>query len=177
MVSRFEPINALAELSFRSVWIVFRREESGVAERNDVQEIKIDAAMQPVGATEEPSSGGEQQRADVPAAGGAERRQHQRHAIDAWAEVMVKDATVLFRGRVLDISVGGCFIATQARLRMKPGTPVEMVFRLASQTLRCDASCRVVRPTGAGFLFGEMDAQTRKTIDSLIADLETAQAA
>ncbi len=58
-----------------------------------------------------------------------ERRQHTRYAVDAWAEVLVKDGTMLFRGRVLDVSLGGCYIETEARLRLAPGTLVEMVFR------------------------------------------------
>lgn len=147
-----------------------------MAESSKVQEVEVEAAMPQVEAAEGASKGEEQQTV-APVVDIAEKRQHPRHAIDAWAEVMVKDATILFRGRVLDISVGGCFVGTQARLRLKPGTPVEMVFRIASRTLRCEASCRVVRPTGAGFLFEEMDAQTRQTINSLIEELEAEQAA
>ena len=36
-----------------------------------------------------------------------ERRRHERYAVDGDAEVMVADGTLLFRGRVLDISVAG----------------------------------------------------------------------
>ena len=54
-----------------------------------------------------------------------ERRQHPRFAVDGWAEVVVADGSLLFRGRVLDVSLAGCYIETEARLRLAPGTLVE----------------------------------------------------
>lgn len=106
-----------------------------------------------------------------------ERRRHPRYAIDAWAEVLVLDGSLLFRGRVLDISSAGCFIQTEARLRMRQRTPVEMVFRLKKAALRLQATSRMVRPgIGAGFLFSEMNERTRLELDALIAELNSQQA-
>jgi c-di-GMP-binding flagellar brake protein YcgR len=101
-----------------------------------------------------------------------ERRQHPRYAVDAWAEVMVKDGTMLFRGRVLDVSVGGCYIETEAKLKLAPGTPVEMVFRLNDDVFRCDAMSRMVRTRGAGFLFANQDAKMRRELERLIQELD-----
>jgi PilZ domain len=103
-----------------------------------------------------------------------ERRQHTRYAVDAWAEVMVKDGRMLFRGRVLDVSVGGCYIETEARLRLAPGTPVEMVFRVNDAVFRCDATSRMVRTKGAGFLFELLDGRTKAELEALIAELSGA---
>ena len=101
-----------------------------------------------------------------------DRRQHPRFAIDAWAEVLVLDGSLLFRGRVLDISLAGCFIQTEARLHMRQRTPVEMVFRLNNTAFRIRATSRMVRPgIGAGFLFSEMSDRTRLELDALIAEL------
>jgi len=100
-----------------------------------------------------------------------ERRQHTRYAVDAWAEVVVKDGTMLFRGRVLDISVGGCYIETGARLRLAPGTLVEMVFRVNESVFRCEATSRMVRTRGAGFLFASMDAKMQRELEGLIREL------
>ena len=100
-----------------------------------------------------------------------ERRQHTRHAVDAWAEVLVQDGTMLFRGRVLDVSMGGCYIETEARLRLPPGTMVEMVFRTKDVTLQCEAMCRMLRPRGAGFLFMNLDARTQRELGRLIHEL------
>jgi PilZ domain len=103
-----------------------------------------------------------------------ERRQHTRYAVDARAEVMVKDGTMLFRGRVLDISVAGCYVETEARLRLAPGTSVEMLFRLNDRVFRCDATSRMIRTKGAGFLFAFLDVRTKTELDSLIAELSGA---
>jgi c-di-GMP-binding flagellar brake protein YcgR len=103
--------------------------------------------------------------------GMVDRRLHTRYAVDAWAEVMVKDGTMLFRGRVLDLSIGGCYIETEARLRLAPGTPVEMIFRLNDDVFRCDATSRMVRARGAGFLFSTMDTRTQMELERLIEEL------
>ena len=107
--------------------------------------------------------------------GAIERRQHTRYAVDAWAEVMVKDGTMLFRGRVLDVSLGGCYIETEAKLKLAPGTPVEMVFRVNDVVFRCDAMSRMVRTRGAGFLFSSMGAGMRKELERLIEVLDGAE--
>jgi hypothetical protein len=100
-----------------------------------------------------------------------ERRQHTRYAVDAWAEVMVKDGTMLFRGRVLDVSVGGCYIETEAKLKLAPGTPVEILFRVNDRVFRCDAGSRMIRTKGAGFLFSNLGAKSRMELEALIRDL------
>lgn len=102
----------------------------------------------------------------------AERRQHKRYAVDAMAEVLVLDGTLLFRGRVLDISVAGCYIETQARLRMRQRTPVEMIFRVKNTVFRLQATSRMVRPgMGAGFFFSEMNERMQAELEALIAEL------
>jgi len=113
-----------------------------------------------------------EERRMVAREGIVERRLHTRYEVDAWAEVLVKDGTMLFRGRVLDVSVGGCYIETEARLKLAPGTPVEMVFRLNDEVFRCDAMSRMVRTTGAGFLFANKDARMQRELERLIQELE-----
>jgi PilZ domain len=103
--------------------------------------------------------------------GVVERRKHTRYAVDAWAEVMVKDGRMLFRGRVLDISIGGCYVETEARLRLAPGTPVEMVFRLNDDVFRCDATSRMIRTKGAGFLFSNLNVEVQMGLERLIREL------
>jgi PilZ domain len=114
---------------------------------------------------------GQEERRMVALEGMVERRQHTRYAVDAWAEVMVKDGTMLFRGRVLDVSVGGCYVETEARLRLAPGTLVEMVFRVSDRVFRCDATSRMIRTKGAGFLFSHLDARLQMELEELIREL------
>lgn len=102
----------------------------------------------------------------------AERRQHRRFVVDGWAEVLVADGTMLFRGRVQDLSMAGCYIETEARLRLAPGTPVEMVFRLNDIVFRPLATSVAVRPgEGAGFLFLDLNAKMQSNLEMLIAEL------
>ena len=115
---------------------------------------------------------GPERRRPVALEGMVDRRQHPRYAVDVWAEVMVKDGTMLFRGRVLDVSVGGCYIETEAKLKLAPNTPVEMVFRLNDDVFRCDAMSRMVRTRGAGFLFANQDARMQRELERLIQELD-----
>ena len=114
---------------------------------------------------------GERERRGVVHEAIVERRQHTRYALDAWAEVLVKDGRMLFRGRVLDVSLGGCYIETEARLRLPPGTMVEIVFRTKEETIYCDAMCRMLRPKGAGFLFMNLNAKMERDLMGLIREL------
>jgi len=112
-----------------------------------------------------------QERRRAAQEGVIERRQHPRYAVDAWAEVMVKDGTMLFRGRVLDVSLGGCYVETEAKLKLAPGTPVEIVFRMNDDVFRCEAIIRMVRTKGAGFRFLNQDARMQRELGKLILEL------
>lgn len=103
--------------------------------------------------------------------GFVDRRAHSRYEVDAWAEVMVQNGSMLFRGRVLDLSLGGCYVETEARLRLAPGTRVEIVFRVGERVFRCEATSRMLRSRGAGFLFEGMNAATRIELEALIEEL------
>jgi hypothetical protein len=119
--------------------------------------------------------GGQRERRDMMEDGATtllERRQHERYAVDGVAEVVVADGTMLFRGRVLDISVAGCYIETQARLRLEPGTRVEMVFRVNGMVFRPMAMSRMVRRgEGAGFYFLNLSPRVEAELEDLINEL------
>jgi hypothetical protein len=105
----------------------------------------------------------------------SDRRQHRRYSVDGDAEVLVADGSQIFRGSILDISLSGCFITTQARLRVAVGTPVEMVFRANGVMLRTAAAVRTVRPgKGAGFLFNGLSERMQGELQSLIEALAVA---
>ena len=114
---------------------------------------------------------GQDERRRTAVEGMVERRKHPRYAVDAWAEVMVKDGRMLFRGRVLDLSAGGCYIETEARLRMVPRTLVEIVFRVNDGVFRCEATSRMIRAKGAGFLFENLDAKSQMELEEIILEL------
>jgi hypothetical protein len=105
--------------------------------------------------------------------GSAERRQHERFAVEGDAEVLVAEASQVFRGSVQDISLSGCFIETSARLRTAIGSPVEMMFRANGVMLRLSANVRTVRfGVGAGFLFQELSPNMHQELERLIETLK-----
>ena len=106
---------------------------------------------------------------------GAERRRHERFAVEGDAEVLVAKGSQVFRGRVQDISMSGCFISTRARIRMSIGAPVEMVFRANAVMLRLSANLRMVRfGHGAGFVFQELSPHMHQELERLIEELKGA---
>ena len=125
---------------------------------------------------DEISSEAETQTNTVTARAPADRRRHTRYAVQGDAEVLVADGSQIFRGSILDISLSGCFIATQARLRVIVGTPVDMVFRANGVMLRTPATVRAVRPgNGAGFLFDGLSERMRAELQLLIEALDLAK--
>jgi c-di-GMP-binding flagellar brake protein YcgR len=118
-----------------------------------------------------------EERTEAGAAEFLDRRQHKRYAVDAMAEVVVADGAMLFRGRVLDISLAGCYVETQARLRLETGTKVEMVFNVNGVTFRPSATAKVVRSgSGAGFRFLDLNARMQPELEALIAALAARRA-
>jgi hypothetical protein len=45
------------------------------------------------------------------------------------------------------------------------------VFRLNDQVFRCDATSRMIRTKGAGFLFANLDAELKMELERLIREL------
>jgi hypothetical protein len=56
-----------------------------------------------------------------------EQRRHPRYACEGNAEVFLPHGGLLFRGRILNLSMDGCYIET-ALLNLERGTQVEVYF-------------------------------------------------
>jgi hypothetical protein len=101
-----------------------------------------------------------------------ERRKHTRYQCQGFAEVLVANACFLFRGDIRDISRTGCYIDSQARLGLKRGTEVELLFNIQGDQFTLPARIMIVRPAGgAGFEFLDGDPKTRKRLDGLLDKL------
>src|ERR1700722_15153135 len=168
MLSRSAPMIGSAVLASRDKHDLW---EAGVDKFEGQVESQFDGHAEQEEQEEQKDQKDQKERRGVGVEGIVERREYTRYAVDAWAEVMVKDGTMLFRGRVLDVSQGGCYIETEARLRLTPGTPVEIIFRAHDRVLRCEGTSRMVRTRGAGFLFETMSAKVRVELEGLIAEL------
>lgn len=114
---------------------------------------------------------------EVGIASGLQFRVDERYEVDGDAEVVVKSGTLgttLLRGSILDISATGCYIRTVARVPIKPGTEVEIIFSIYGTTFRVEAMSRFSKTkVGIGFRFLEMDATTRGRLHDVLADIRT----
>jgi len=106
---------------------------------------------------------------------GRERRKYERAACDGFAEVVIDGASLMFRGRIKDLSPTGCYIETRARLRLDVGTAAELCFNVNDRAFKAVAEVRVIRPgAGVGFEILFLVAQSREPSDllALIQKLE-----
>jgi hypothetical protein len=124
-------------------------------------------------------------RAPVPAAetvikpaSGREHRRDDRYPVEGHAEVIVfgePRGTSLLRGRILDISVSGCFIQTIARVRLQPETKVEIFFAVKGKVIRAIGASRFSKSkVGIGFRFLAMSVEMQDKLDELINDARAA---
>ncbi len=114
---------------------------------------------------------------EVGIASGVQYRQDTRYEVEGDAEVFVKTGsmgTTLLRGNILDLSATGCFIQTMARVMIKPGTVVQLIFSIYGTTFRIDAASRFARMrVGVGFRFLEMDEPTHKRLHAVLEDIRS----
>ena len=110
-------------------------------------------------------------------ASGLQFRIDERYEVDGEAEVAVRTGslgTTMLRGSILDISSTGCYIQSMARVPIKPGTEVHLIFSVGGTTFRLEAVSRFSRTkVGIGFRFLEMDAPTRVRLHGVLADLRS----
>lgn len=105
---------------------------------------------------------------------GEEYRRDERYPVNGDAEVVVLGGTSLFRGRIMDISISGCYIQTLAWVRLKPETPVEILFAVDGKVVRALAASRYVKSkVGIGFRFLKMNEEMQRKLDELIDDART----
>jgi len=74
-----------------------------------------------------------------------EPRRHPPYACEGYAEVFLPHGGLLFRGRILDLSMSGCYIET-ALLNLERGTQVEVYFVTNQLQFRVLGNVAVVTP-------------------------------
>jgi hypothetical protein len=119
------------------------------------------------------------QSAEVPAPElpAEEKRRHPRYRCQGSAEVLLPQGGMLFRGRILDLSVSGCFIET-AMPNLERGTLVEVYFVTNQLQFRVQGNIAEVRNKhGAGISFVNVSPRTADRIVALIAELAEKQGA
>jgi len=111
----------------------------------------------------------------LPREHGREQRRHPRYACEGYAEVFLPHGGLLFRGRILDLSMTGCYIET-ALLNLERGTQVEVYFvtnQLQFRVLGNVAALR--RKRGAGIAFLNVSPRRALQIATLVGELAERQ--
>jgi hypothetical protein len=101
--------------------------------------------------------------------GGRERRVHHRYDIDVGAKLAIVNSDSNFECTVLELSLGGCRVFTEAPNNIEIDTRAEVQFVSCGYPLRMPAKVQV--KSGANILglkFLEMSARIRERLQSLI---------
>ena len=101
-----------------------------------------------------------------------ERRAHTRHTLNTSANsILIKTGTVL-RGRVVDLSLGGCRIRLDARFDLGIFIRVETEFYLKGVALRIGGvSQTILDQNTIGIRFLDLSDRRRRQLSDLIAEL------
>jgi hypothetical protein len=100
-----------------------------------------------------------------------DKRRHPRYTCHGYAEVFLPHGGLLFRGRILDLSVSGCFIETKMP-KLERGTSVEVYFVTNQLPFRVQGNIAEVRQKrGAGISFVNVSPRRATQITALIGEL------
>ncbi len=106
-------------------------------------------------------------------AGEDDRRFNPRYECEGSAEIRVPSQGRLVRGRIVNLSLGGCYIETNAAL--DAGTRIEIVLRVTGLAFRAAGEVKsVYGSAGVGIQFTGMSAGGRARLKELIGELEEA---
>ena len=111
----------------------------------------------------------------VPADQSEEKRRHPRYSCDGYAEVFLPHGGLLFRGRISNLSVSGCFIET-TMASLERGTLVEVYFVTNQLQFRVQGNIAEVRQKrGAGISFINVSPRRAAQIVALVDELAEKQ--
>jgi hypothetical protein len=125
----------------------------------------------------EPVKGGIEQ---VPAVrpGSRERRRDSRQEVDNSAQILLVNIGSRLRGRIVDLSLGGCCIRTDDRFPVGIYTRVEAEFHLEGLPFRLGGVVqRVFDRKTVGIRFLDLSERKRRQVLDLIAEIAESRAA
>lgn len=104
--------------------------------------------------------------------GGRERRIHHRHNLDVNAKLAIVNSDSNFECSVLELSLGGCRVLTEAPNGLELNTQVEVQFVSCGYPLRMPAKIQVKSGTNIlGLKFLEMSSRIKDRLHSLIEEV------
>ncbi len=107
--------------------------------------------------------------------GHRERRWESRQEVDTSAEILLVNVGSRLRGRILDLSVGGCRIHTDDRFPVGIYTRVETEFRLDGLSFRLGGVIQHIHDRKTiGIRFLDLSERKRQQVRDLIAEITEA---
>jgi hypothetical protein len=104
-----------------------------------------------------------------------EKRRHPRYRCDGYAEVFLPHGGLLFRGRIANLSVSGCYIET-TMANLERGTLIEAYFVTNQLQFRVQGNIAEVRKrSGVGISFLNVSPRRARQISTLIGELAEEQ--
>jgi len=114
----------------------------------------------------------------APAVTGRERRQCMRQQVDDSAEIHLVKIRSILKGRILDLSLGGCRIRTEERFPVGIYTRVETEFRLEGLPFRLGGVIQVIHDRNTvGIRFLDLSERKREQVQDLMNEIEELRAA
>jgi hypothetical protein len=102
----------------------------------------------------------------------SDRRLCLRYPCDGTAEVKGAVGSLRFSGKILDLSLAGCYLETVPPVRLERGSHVEIFFQVNGLALRIAATLTAVRPgKGTGYRFSRPSPRTQDQLEALIEEL------
>jgi len=102
----------------------------------------------------------------------SDKRRYLRYPCDGTAEVKGALGSLRFSGRILDLSLAGCYLETVPPVRLERGSHVEIFFQVNGLALRLAATVTAVRPgKGTGYRFSRPSLRTQSQLELLIEEL------
>jgi c-di-GMP-binding flagellar brake protein YcgR len=102
-----------------------------------------------------------------------ERRTQSRHEVDTSAIILLINVGSRLSGRILDLSVGGCRIRTDERLKVGIYTRVETEFLLEGLPFRLGGVIQAIHDRHlVGIRFLDVSARKREQLEQLIEEVE-----
>jgi len=99
------------------------------------------------------------------------RRRHPRYKCEGRAEVFVPHGALLFQGRILNLSLSGCFIESR-NLNLERGTRVEVSFVARQLQVRVAGHIAILyRNQGVGIAFDNPNPRQNRQITELVMEL------
>lgn len=113
----------------------------------------------------------------APPQAGRERRTQVRHEVDTTATILLVNVAARLKGRILDLSLGGCRIRTDERFPVGIYTRVETEFHLEGLPFRLGGVVQSIQGKNfVGIRFLDMSDRKREQLQQLIEEIEDLRA-